>query len=255
MAYEFRKIYQVAAEAGCEISSDTSLEKLKERFQKAKEWFDSTFPDIFETGKLEESGSNIVNLKIYFKGTNMGIYIKESSNIAYCAHGYFNGDTQTTVTGTSISGKLRDNSLNLFVIKSKYGFITGFYKTSIGDIKTLVINGETRLLPVIADTDKKNLYIADGSSATVQSGLMASSNSDVICLTQFCPPGTDYIPEGIYINQCAGVKNCAVYTVGSGSEKYAELSGGDGYISFALKLEEPTEEDYREIKATHGSEV
>ena len=149
---------------------------------------------------------------------------------------------------------LHDNSLNLLVIKSKYGFIAGFFKTNINDVTAIAINGQNRLIPMIMDSDKTSIYVSDGASVAVKSSIMTRSNSDEMCLVQYCPAGTDYIPEGIYINQCAGVKSCAVYTVGSGSEKFAELSSADGYISFALKLEEPTEADYEGIKPLRSAE-
>ena len=52
MSYDFRKVYQVAKESGCEISSDTSEEAIKARLQKVKDWIDKNFSDVFETGEV-----------------------------------------------------------------------------------------------------------------------------------------------------------------------------------------------------------
>ncbi len=254
MSYDFRKVYQVAEEAGCEISSDNTIEAHTARIKKVKEWIDKKFSDIFETGEVITDKSS-ASLKIYFRGTNSGIFINAHTNGALYGRGYVKDDTQVAGVSGGSSGNLHGNSLKLLVIKSKYGFIAGFFKENISDnIKALVINMKDRFVTMIYDSETK-LYVADGTHGAITSSVMKCSLADEVCLSKLYPPGLDCVPEGVYQSVCSSSANCMEFSVGDKPEKYVELPSKDGYITFALKLEEPTEDDYSGIKAAHGSEA
>lgn len=253
MSYDFRKVYQVAKESGCDISSDTSEEAIKARLQKVKDWIDKNFSDVFETG--EATGTTTACLIVYFKGTNCGMYVESyiNANSIYNHHGYVTDtDRKLSTAGGSNAGHLHDNTLRLLMIKSKYGFITGFFRENISDnIKALVINMKDRFVTMIYNSPTQ-LYIAEGPSNVLTSNVIKCSLADVVCLSKLYPPGLDCVPEGIYQSVCLSSDNCIEFSVGDKKEKYVELPGSANYITFALKLEEPSEADYSGIKTHRG---
>lgn len=253
MSYDFRKVYQVAKESGCDISSDTSEEAIKARLIKVKDWIDKNFSDVFETGEV--TGTTTACLIVYFKGTNCGMYVEShiNANSVYNHHGYVTDtDRKLSTASGSNTGQLHDNTLRLLMIKSKYGFIAGFFKENISDaIKTLVINMKDRFVTMIYNSETK-LYVADGTQGEITSSVMKCSLADEVCLSKLYPPGLDCVPEGVYQSVCSSSANCIEFSVGNNKEKYVELPGSANYITFALKLEEPSAADYSGIKTHRG---
>ncbi len=260
MSYDFRKIYLVGTESGCNTDGVMTDEKNAERALAIKDWINKEFADIFEcdvTG-LDSAGASKW-VKVYFKGTNSGIYTAfgqsqshyyDEVGVCYTNEGY--GIVNSATATREAAGTVVNNTLRLLVIKSKNGVIAGFFKNDIGsNIRAIAINAKDRFIPILSPV-AASMCVSEADSTAVTFPVTRRSAIDDVFLTKFLPPTLDVVCDNVYWNMGSGVKDCAIYGIGGGSERYAELQGFDGYNTIAMKLEEPQESDFAGIKAKRG---
>lgn len=243
--------YNMFDEIGNLGGTATTNELNLQRAQAIKDWFDTNYSDIFETVVVDNTAYNEVFIDCYFKGMTSGIYIQVgvSTSVNVNRMGIIRNGSRTSIT----NAYFYNGEVNLFVAKSKYGFITGFYKTNKSEVRAFVINRNTSLVALFLGNSSINSLVSviQGTNESTYTEYARGNNGEV-ALVQDNIPYTDFVADGVYKSVGAGVTNLAEYRIANGSNYYCEVIGygnTNNLRSYALLLEEATTEDYANIPA------
>lgn len=246
-----RNIYNVLDECGY-TDTTVSQEKNIERANAVDAWIKANFSDIFESVVTTPTSASVTN-SVYFKGTNNGIYITQQTTAGASSNGV--GFIHSSAnSGTEGSVVLARGEVNLLVLKSKYGFIAGFYKSTIANVRTLAANLGDKLLTFALADNEVGSYLSDIQTSATLVRPQVSPISDVY-LVPFAVPQTGMLLENVYLSMGATANNCGIFSAEGASGQFAEVRVGTSLCGICLKVEEATAEDYAGLTPLHGGEA
>ena len=238
---DLRKTYNVVECAGFAANVTNSMDVNFARGTAVQKWINDNFADIFEA-TVSKSGAEVYT-NIYLKGTTSGIFIEQHTDTNYICTGIVHNDVRQAV----VSGHhLFKNEVNLLLVKSKYGVICGFYRDTIGGaVRVLGIKTTNGFLPVIFNGDKI-FVMSHNSERSVNLPLRSTIGNAY--LTRLAVPLNDLVCENVYWSMGVGADNCGIFRVKGNDAEFIELHSDVNYNGLAMKLEEPAEDEYDDIK-------
>lgn len=238
---DLRKTYNVVECAGFAANTINSMDVNLARGTAVQKWINENFADIFEA-VVEKTGSEVYT-NVYLKGTTSGIYIQQHTNTNY----NYTGIVHNCVRQVILSGHhLFRNEVNLLVVKSKYGVICGFYKDTIGGaVRVLGIKTANGFLPILFNGDK--MYVMSLNSER-SINLPLRSTIGNAYLTRLAVPLNDLVCENVYWSMGVGADNCGIFRVKGNDAEFIELHSDVNYNGLAMKLEEPADDEFSDIK-------
>ncbi|MBR1737267.1 MAG: hypothetical protein IJ736_09670 [Firmicutes bacterium] len=227
-----RSIYNLAEEAGCEITSTRTQESVTANVTKVKDWLEAEFSDFFDVEVLPSSTSGL-RLNAYFKGTLCGLSMQQLWTSGVCNIGYvYNGTYKIAVQ--SLDAWIGNGVIKMFVAESSHGCMTGLFTTGMNVVSTMAVKHKGVLWPIAIDGT--TIYCGTGAGNLVTCGSLKSSQMNDVFLTKFFPPTDDEEFDGVYWNFGAAVGECREFAIGTGSEKYIALPVTSGYVQPVLKM-------------------
>ena len=241
MESEFREVYNITECAGCSTNIENSPEANSERAEAIAAWFKKEFSDIFES-VIEKKNNNEIYNCIYFKGTSNGIYLLQHTTTGYNYTGIIHNYTKQGVISSHHAYR---NEVKLLLVKSKCGFIAGFFRDLIGlNIRMLAINTKAGLVTFGMNGEKA--YLLDkNNERTIY--LTNRSGIESVYLTKLAIPFKDYICDNIYWSMGISTDNCGIFKINGVDGEFIEIRSDTNINGIVMKLEKCTAQDYAHL--------
>lgn len=253
MSYEFIQTYNVAVESGCSTITEYTEEAVLQRGQAVKDWFDKNFNDLFTTTLVANSDELLTNY-CYFKGTDSGIYLTQRNIDNYRNQNCIGIIIKGVKTVISSSCELLKGEINFCLIKSRYGFIAGFYVENMSkELVSIVIYHNARLYPIIFKSSSDVRICHDTQAEMI--ALPKKSTTSKAVLTALPLPNLGIIPQGVYWSLGAEPASISKYSLENSNKQFVSLTAIPYYNSIALELAEPTADDYKDIEPLPTEEI
>ena len=249
MESEFREVYNITECAGCSSNIENSPEANVKRAEAIDKWVRDKFSDIFES-VIEKPNVNEVTNCLYFKGTTNGIYLHQNTNTTYSYTGYIHNRTRQTVISAHHAYK---NEVKLLAVRSKYGFVAGFFRDLIGlNIRMIAINTEVGLV-TFALNGEKAFLLDKNNERTIY--LTSRSGIESVYLTKLAIPFKNYICDNIYWSMGISTDNCGIFKINGVDGEFIEIRSDTNINGIVMKLEKCTAQDYAHLVPIWNTET